>query len=118
MANSLNMYNITQNIYCSQLYSVAVLLQPESVSHSVVQGKDCVLCLSMLSSCGLPLPPTCLFLTVNEARSYFASTIPYQLDYYNDRVLRTFNSIRRVYTVCSKSRFTEKKGVIMLRYEL
>jgi hypothetical protein len=31
--------------------------------------------LSVLSSCGLPLPPTCLLVTVNEARNYFASTI-------------------------------------------
>jgi hypothetical protein len=29
----------------------------------------------VLSSFGLPLPPTCLLLTVSEARSYFASTI-------------------------------------------
>jgi hypothetical protein len=33
----------------------------------------------MLSSCGLPLPPTCLLLTVNEARSYFVSTILHTL---------------------------------------
>jgi hypothetical protein len=31
----------------------------------------------MISSCGLPLPPTCLLLTVSEARSYFASSIRY-----------------------------------------
>jgi hypothetical protein len=30
---------------------------------------------SLLSSCGLSLPATCLVLTVKEARSYFASTI-------------------------------------------
>jgi hypothetical protein len=38
---------------------------------------------SVLSSFGLPLPSTCLILTVNEARSYFASTIAqpdYRLD--------------------------------------
>jgi hypothetical protein len=29
----------------------------------------------VLSSCGLPLPPTCILLTVDEALSYFASTI-------------------------------------------
>jgi hypothetical protein len=29
----------------------------------------------VLSTCGLPLPPTCLLVTVNEVRSYFASTI-------------------------------------------
>jgi hypothetical protein len=32
---------------------------------------------SVLSSFGLPLPPTCLLLTVSEARSYFASTAMY-----------------------------------------
>jgi hypothetical protein len=34
-----------------------------------------VFSLSMLSSFGLPLLPTCLLLTVSEARSYFAATI-------------------------------------------
>jgi hypothetical protein len=68
------MYSITENIYYSQLSSVAILLQPEPVSHRIIQGKDCVLSPSVLSSCGLPLPPMCLLLTVNEARSYFAST--------------------------------------------
>jgi hypothetical protein len=29
----------------------------------------------VLSSFGLPLPSTCLLLTVSEARSYFASTV-------------------------------------------
>jgi hypothetical protein len=29
----------------------------------------------VLSPCALPLPPTCLLVTANEARSYFASTI-------------------------------------------
>jgi hypothetical protein len=67
--------SITENIYYSQLSSVAILLPPEPVSHSIMQGKDCVLSPSVLSSCGLPLPPTCLLLTVNEARSYFVSTI-------------------------------------------
>jgi hypothetical protein len=37
----------------------------------------------VLSSCGLPLPPTCLLVTVNEARCYFASTI---LELRNPRV--------------------------------
>jgi hypothetical protein len=69
------MYSITKNIYYSQLSSVAILLQPEPVSHRIVQGNDCVLSPSVLSSCGLPLPPTCLLVTVIEARSYFASTI-------------------------------------------
>jgi hypothetical protein len=69
----LSMYSITDNIYYSQLSSVAILLQPEPVSHRIIQGKDCVFSPSVLSSCGLPLPPTCQLLTVSEARSYFAS---------------------------------------------
>jgi hypothetical protein len=76
MANSLSMYSITENIYCSQLSSVAILLQPElTVSHRIVQGNYCVFSPSVLSSFGLPLPPTCLLLAVGEARSYFASAI-------------------------------------------
>jgi hypothetical protein len=71
----LSVYSTTENIYCSQLSLVAILLQPEPVSHRIIQGKDCVLSPSVLSSCGLPLPPTCLLVTVNEARSHFASTI-------------------------------------------
>jgi hypothetical protein len=69
------MYSITENIYCSQLSSVAILLQPEPVSPRIIQGNDCLLSPSVLSSCGLPFPPSCLLLTVNEARSYFVSTI-------------------------------------------
>jgi hypothetical protein len=69
------MYSITENIYCSQLSSVAILLKPEPISYRTIQGKHCVLSLSVLSSCGLPLSPTCLLLTANEARSYFAYTI-------------------------------------------
>jgi hypothetical protein len=53
----------------------SVKLQPEAVSYRIIEGKDCVLSPCVLSSCGLPLPPTCLLVTVNEARSYFASTI-------------------------------------------
>jgi hypothetical protein len=68
------MYSITENIYCSQLSSVAILLQPETVSHRIIQGKDCVFS-PVLSSFGLPLPPTCKVLTASEARSYFASII-------------------------------------------
>jgi hypothetical protein len=67
----LSMYSITENIYYSQLSSVAILLQPKSVSHRIIQGKHCVLSLSrsVLSSCRLPLPS-------KEARSYFTSTVP------------------------------------------
>jgi hypothetical protein len=68
----LSMYSITENIYYSQLSSVAILLQPEPVSHRIIQRKDWVLSSSVLSSFRLPLPPTCLLLTVNEDRSYFA----------------------------------------------
>jgi hypothetical protein len=70
------MYSITENIYYSQLSSVAMLLQPEPVSHRIIQGKVWVLSPYVLSSCGLPLAPTCLLVTVNEAHSYFTSTIP------------------------------------------
>jgi hypothetical protein len=40
----LSMYSITENIYYSQLSSVVILLQPEPVSHRIIQGKHCVLC--------------------------------------------------------------------------
>jgi hypothetical protein len=60
----LSMYSITENIYYSQLSSVTILLQPEPVSHGIIQGNDCVCSPSVLSSFGLPLPPTCLVLTV------------------------------------------------------
>jgi hypothetical protein len=39
---------------------------------------------SVLSSMGLPLPPTCLLTTVSEARSYFASTIRYHITHSPD----------------------------------
>jgi hypothetical protein len=71
----LSMYSITENIYYPQLSSVATPLQPEPVSHRIIQGNDCVFSPSVVSSFGLPLPPTCLLLTASEARSYFASTI-------------------------------------------
>jgi hypothetical protein len=75
MAKSLSMYSITENIYYSQLSSVAILLQPETVFTSYSTRKYWVFCPYVLSPCGLPLPPTCLLVTANEARSYFASTI-------------------------------------------
>jgi hypothetical protein len=74
----LSMYNITENIYYSQPSSVAILLLPEPVSHHINTRKgscSVYLSLSVLSSCRLPLPPNCLLVTANEARSYFASTI-------------------------------------------
>jgi hypothetical protein len=70
----LSIYSITENIYYSQLSSVALLLQPKPVSHRIIQGMDWVLSPYVLSPCGLPLPPTYLLVTVNEIRSYFAST--------------------------------------------
>jgi hypothetical protein len=63
MAKSLSMYSITENIYYSHLASVALLLQPEPVSHRIIQGKDWVLSPYVLSSCGLLLPPTRLLVT-------------------------------------------------------
>jgi hypothetical protein len=76
---SLSMYSITENIYYSQLSSVAILLQPEPVFTSYSTRKDWVLSPNELSPCGLPLPPTCLLVTANEARSYFESTIGGQI---------------------------------------
>jgi hypothetical protein len=75
MEDSLSLYSITENIYCSQLSSVAILLQPEPVSRRIIRGNDCVFSPSVLPSFGLPLSHTCLVLTVSESRSYFASTI-------------------------------------------
>jgi hypothetical protein len=73
----LSMYSITEDIYYSQLSSVAILLQPEPVSRRMVQGKDWVVSPYVLSSFGLPFPPTCLLVTANEAGSYFAyNTLP------------------------------------------
>jgi hypothetical protein len=40
------------------------------VSHCIIQGEDWVLSPYVLSSCGLPLPPTNLLVKVNEAHSY------------------------------------------------
>jgi hypothetical protein len=34
----LSMYSITENIYCSQVSSVVILLQPEPVSHRITKG--------------------------------------------------------------------------------
>jgi hypothetical protein len=72
----LSMYSITENIYYSQLSSVAILLQPEPncfTSYSTSKGL-CSLALCAIVLQSPPLPPTCLLVTVNEARSYFAST--------------------------------------------
>jgi hypothetical protein len=73
----LSLYSITENIYYPQLSSVAILLQREPVSRRIIQENDWVLSPYVLSFCGLPLPPTCLLVTVNEVHSYFASTIQF-----------------------------------------
>jgi hypothetical protein len=61
----LSIYSITENIYYSQLSSVAILLQPEPVSHRIIQGNDC-----FLSLCAIVLrsPPAsqCLLPTVSH----------------------------------------------------
>jgi hypothetical protein len=68
------MYSITENIYCSQLSSVAILLQPEPVSHRIMQGNDC-----FLSLCAIVFrsPPASHVSSsnVSEAHSYFASAV-------------------------------------------
>jgi hypothetical protein len=96
---SLSMYSTTENIYCSQLSSVAILLQPEPNYFTSYSTREWLcslsLSLSLLSSCGIPLPPTCLVLTVKEARSYFASTILWleQLNniWWNVQITKHFN---------------------------
>jgi hypothetical protein len=70
------MYSITENIYYSQLSSVAILLQPEPNCFTSYSTRKLLCSLSVLSSCGLPLPPTCLVLTSSEAHSYFESITP------------------------------------------
>jgi hypothetical protein len=42
-----------------------------TVSHCITQGKDWVLSPYVLSSCGLPFPPTCQLVRGNEARSQY-----------------------------------------------
>jgi hypothetical protein len=71
MVNNLSMYSITENIYYSQLSSIAILLQSEpNCFTSYSTRNDCVLSPNVLSPCGLHLPPTCLLVTVDEVRSY------------------------------------------------
>jgi hypothetical protein len=67
----LSMYSITENIYYTQLSPVAILLQPEPNCFTSYNTREWLFFLPLvLSSFGLPLPPT-----VSEARNYFASTI-------------------------------------------
>jgi hypothetical protein len=65
------------NVLLSHCCSSANVIEPREphTCNSIIQGKDWVLSPYVLSSCGLPLPLTSLLVTVNEARSYFASTI-------------------------------------------
>jgi hypothetical protein len=68
MANCLSMYSITENIYYSQLSSVAILLQPEPncfTSYNARKG------LCSLSLCAIVLrsPPPSLVSTSNGQRS-------------------------------------------------
>jgi hypothetical protein len=64
----LSMYSITENIYCSQLFSVAILLQPEPncfTSYSTMKG------LCSLSICAIALrsPSSSHVSTCNGQRS-------------------------------------------------
>jgi hypothetical protein len=53
----------------------ALLLQPKRNNFtSDKTSKDRIICPYVLSLRGLFLPPTCVVVTINEARSYFAST--------------------------------------------
>jgi hypothetical protein len=78
MANSLSMYSITENIYCSQLSSVAILLQTERncfTSYNTTKG------LSSLSLCAIVLrssPPSYVS-TCNGQRSSQLFCVHYML---------------------------------------
>jgi hypothetical protein len=63
IVNSLNMYSITENIYYSQLSSVAILLQPEPVSRRIIPRKW----LRFLSLCAIVFrsPPASHVCTCN-----------------------------------------------------
>jgi hypothetical protein len=65
MANSLSMYSITENIYYSQLSSVAILLQPENVFTLYSTRKG----LGSLSSCAVALGSSSHVSTCNGQRS-------------------------------------------------
>jgi hypothetical protein len=75
----LSMYSITENIYYSQLSSVAILLQLEPncfTSYNTRKG----LCSVSLCAIILRSPPSSHVSTsVSEARSYFASTITWEV---------------------------------------
>jgi hypothetical protein len=72
---SLSMHSITENIYYSQLSSVAILLQPERNCFTSCNTSKGLCFLSVCAIVLRSLPPTCLLLTVNEDRCYFASTV-------------------------------------------
>jgi hypothetical protein len=67
----LSMYSITENIYCSQLSSVAILLQPEPNYFTSYNTRKGLCSLSLGAIVLRSLPPTCLLVTVNEARQLF-----------------------------------------------
>jgi hypothetical protein len=102
----LSMYSITEKIYYQQLSSVAILLQPEPNCFRSYNTRKALCSLSVLSSCRLPLPPTCLLLTANEALSCFASTILR----YTDRHERRWVARRRQRTYSRLLKLTGCRG--------
>jgi hypothetical protein len=83
MANSLSMYSITENIYYSQLSSIAILLQPEpNCFTSYNTRKDWVLSHHVLSPCGLPPPPPPNVPTCRGQRSSQLFCVHYAISLY------------------------------------
>jgi hypothetical protein len=77
MANSLSehvQYNKTFTTHSCPPFRFFCRLKL-TVSHRIIQRNYCVFSICVLSYFSLPLRPTCLVLTVSEARSYFASAI-------------------------------------------
>jgi hypothetical protein len=75
----LSMYIKTENIYYSQLSSVAILLQPEPVSHRTIQRKDCVFSLSLCAIVLRSSPPSNVS-TCNGQRSSKLFCIHYNVN--------------------------------------
>jgi hypothetical protein len=75
----LSTYSITENIKTLTAHNCPPLRYfcslNVTVSHCILKWNYFDLSPHVLSPCSLPLPPTCLLATVNEARSYFAPTI-------------------------------------------
>jgi hypothetical protein len=93
----LSMYSITENINYSQLCSVAILLQLEPNWFMSYNTRNGLGSLYVLSSCGLPVPPTSLLVTVNEDCSYFASTTALSPDDGGSKRLVNVNQFLRDY---------------------